>query len=632
MQFRFSAACCAMLLVCSFFPFSTSEAEEIIVTATPLDDTSSSSASNRSPTSFTEIIEVRPLASGLIGTRDALRKAVSIDLPSYGGAVVAPVSLRGSNFQQTLVMLDGVPLTSASGDLLDLSLYAVAEIDRIEVVKGSNSAVFGGSAMGGAVNLVTRNPGPEDSLELTSSFGTYGQALYNLHLNTHRKQAGFLLNATHSRADNDFLYEREDGSTIRRENNESRNTTLLSKLWMDIDGWDTLITGTLAEQELGSPGSEGSAGWLTPDDEVNVRQYSLMLDLTRELGRDSSLAIKASRIYNRNHSTTSYAGDVFSRLTGDFLDLAYTRDTGLLSLEPRVTVRRERLSSDDYGVHSRTVTSGVLGSSLDLDPFLLSLTLRHDYSTAFEGRWTWHGGAKWSATPHLGIRANMGTGYRDPTMGHLYAPSSWYTFISNPDLEPEKSFGWDIGPAVEYERFGFSVCYFVTRYSDLIKMDYPAEMTFTYINVDRAHASGVEANAWVLPLDGMKVSLGYALNRFRYASGTYESKTMKLKPRSIFTLSADYLPVLFGKEVDIFASYQFREGMYTDDANTLKTGNRNIVDAGVAFGITSYASAAFKVSNLLDDTSVEFEDSSEWGSFWYPVPGRTYRASVQVSF
>ncbi|MFY9398490.1 MAG: TonB-dependent receptor, partial [Desulfomonilia bacterium] len=519
-----------------------------------------------------------------------------------------------------------------SGDLIDLSIYNVAEIDRIEVVKGSNSAAFGGSAMGGAINIVTRNPGPEKSLEFTSSFGTYGREFYGMHLNAPGKEVGFLLNAAHTRADNDFLYEREDGSTVRRKNNDVRNTTLLGKLWMDMNGWDTLVTGTLAEQELGSPGSEGDAGWLTPDDEVKVRQYSLMIDLSRELDNDASLSIKAARTYSRNHSTTSYAGDTFSRLTGDFLDLVYSRGMGPLSLSPELVLRRERLSSDEYGIHSRTVTSGVLNSSLDLDPFLLSLTLRRDYSTAFEGRWTWHGGARWSATPHLGIRANAGTGYRDPTMGHLYSPSSWYTFVSNPDLKPEKSFGWDVGPVVEYERFGFSACYFVTRYSDLIKMDYPEAMTFTYINVDRAHASGVEANAWVLPADGLKVTLGYALNRFRYVSGPYESKTMKLKPRSIFTLSANYLLVLFGRELDLFASYQFREGMYTDDANTRKTGNRNLVDAGVALGITRHASAAFKVSNLLDDTSVEFEDSSEWGTFWYPVPGRTYRASVQVRF
>lgn len=636
MHHRFTAAS-ALGLVCfflSFLPFSPAHAEEIIVTATAIDDTSSSSVTGKAPTAFSDIVEIRPLATGLIDTRDAIRKAVSVDLPVYGGAVPVPVSLRGTNYQQTLVMLDGVPLTPVSGDLVDLSLYAVPEIDRIEVIKGSNSAAYGGSAMGGVVNIVTRNPRPGDSLEFTSSLGTFGYSLYNLLLNTEAGGTGLLLDVTRSRADNDFLYERDDGTTARRENNHTETTAFLSKLWMDIDGWDTLLTGTLAAQELGSPGSEGSAGMLTPDDEVNTSRYSFMVDTVREIGPDRSLALKASRMSTRT-CTSNFAfftGDVRSRLSSDYFDAVYSHVVGPLKLSPEVTVRRERLSSDDYGIHSRTVTSGVLHSTLDLDPVLFSLALRHDHSTAFEGRWTWHGGVLWNVVPHLGLKANAGTGYREPTMGQLYMPSTWYTFVSNPDLEPEKSFGWDLGPVIEFERFGLSASYFVARYSDLIKMDYPAEMTFTYVNVDRAHASGVETYAWVKPVEPVKLSLGYAFNQFRYGSGPFESKRIRLKPQDIFTLQADCLPVIFGRQVDIFASYQFREGVYTDDANTGKTGNRNIVDAGIACEIARFATVAFKVSNLLDDTSVEYEDRSEWGSFWYPVPGRTYRISLQMRF
>ncbi len=619
----------------SLLPFFPAHAEEIIVTATAIDDTSSSSLTGRAPTAFSDIVEVRPLATGLIDSRDAIRKAVSVDLPVYGGAVPVPVSLRGTNYQQTLVMLDGVPLSSVSGDMVDLSLYAVPEIDRLEIIKGSNSASYGGSAMGGVVNIVTRNPRPGDSLEFTSSLGTYGYSLYNLLLNTEAGGTGFLLDVTRSRADNDYLYERDDGTTARRENNHTENTSLLSKLWTDIDGWDTLLSGTLARQEMGSPGSEGSAGMLTPDDEVNTSRYSFMIDTVREFDSDRSLALKASRISTRT-CTSNFAfftGDVRSRLTSDYFDTIYSHGIGPLKLSPEVTVRRERLSSDDYGIHSRTVTSGVLHSTLELDPVLFSLAIRHDYSTAFEGKWTYHGGVSWNVVPHFELKANAGTGFREPTMGHLYSPSSWYTFVTNPDLEPEKSFGWDIGPVIEFERFGLSASYFVTRYSDLIKMESDLEaMTFTYVNVDRANASGVEAYAWVKPVEPVKLSLGYAFNQFRYGSGPFESKRIRLKPQDIFTLQADYLPVIFGRQVDIFASYQFREGVYTDDANIGKTGNRNIVDAGIACEITRFATAAFKVSNVLDDTSVEYEDRSEWGSFWYPVPGRTYRVSVQVRF
>ncbi|MGI6397988.1 MAG: TonB-dependent receptor plug domain-containing protein [Desulfomonilia bacterium] len=632
MHHRFTAAI-ALGILCFFLsslPFFPAHAEEIIVTATAIDDTSSSSVTGKSPTAFSDIVEVRPLATGLINTRDALRKAVSIDLPDYGGAVAAPVSLRGSAIQQTLIMLDGVPLNPVSGDTVDLSLYSVPEIDRIEIIKGSNSAAYGGSAMGGVVNIVTRNPRPGDSLEFTSSLGTYGYSLYNLFLNTEAGGTGLLLDVTRSQADNDFLYERDDGTTARRENNRTEHTALLSKLWMDIGGWDTLLTGTLAAQELGSPGVEG---WLTPDDDMNTSRYSFMIDTSKELDPGRSLALKASRMVTRACSYTFPSGDARSRLTSDYFDAIYSHGMGLLRLAPEVTVRRERLSSDYYGIHSRTVTSGVLHSTLDLDPVLFSLALRHDHSTEFKGKWTWHGGVLWDVMPHLDLKANVGIGYREPTLGQLYAPSSdFFTFVPNPDLKPEESFGWDIGPVIEFELFGLSASYFVARYSDMIKMGYPTYNTFTYVNVDRAHASGVETYAWVKPVDPLRISLGYAFNQFRYGSGSFESKRVKHKPQDIFTLQADYLAAVLGRQVNIFTSYQFREGVYTDDANTRKTGNRNLIDAGIACEITRFATAAFKVSNLLDDTSVEYEDRSEWGSFWFPVPGRTYRVSLQMRF
>lgn len=607
-------------------------AEEIVITAVNFEDSSPETIAQKAPTSFTETVTVCPLAYGLIDTLDALRLPVDVDLPDYGGSIPSPVSIRGANFQQTLVMLDGIPLSSSVGDIVDLSLYTIPEIDRIEIVKGSNSASFGSTAMGGVVNIVTKRPSLTNSASLTASRGTYGYNLYNLLLNGEKWGQGLMVDITKSRGDNDFLYEKDDGTTARRENNDFDNTSILSKLLLDTGGWDTSLAGSVAGQTLGSPGSEGSAGMLTPDDEVRTRQYNVTLNTAKNFGPDQSVGLKAARTATRTHSLTFFSGDVWSKLTSDYIELDYSKTAGIFSITPGGAWRREGISSDDYGIHTRTTGSGFLTTSANLEPVLLSLTGRHDRSSDFDGRWTYHAGMVWKAVPHLSFKANAGTGFHEPTMGHLYTPSSWYTFISNPDLQPEKSFSWDIGPVIEYKKFGMSVSYFVTRYEDLIKMDFPAPYTFTYVNVAKAHASGIEALAWAKPAEPVKISLGYAFNQFRYGSGDYESKTIKLKPKGVFTLQADYLPVLFGRQADLFASYRFRQGAYMDDANTEKTGNREILDAGLSVEIVRNAVLAFKVNNVFDDTSVEFEDKTDYGTYWYPLPGRTYRGSVQLSF
>ncbi len=621
-----------VLVSCLFSLIPSAWSEEIVITAANFEDSSLETVSDKAPTSFTEDVKIRPLAYGLTDTLGALRLSVDVDLPDYGGTIPVPVSLRGSNFQQTLVMLDGIPLSSSLGDIVDLSLYAIPEIEQIEIIKGSNSAVYGPSAMGGVINIVTRKPSLSNSVELTSSQGSYGYNLYNLLLNAEGGGQGFMLDIIRSWAENDYLYEKEDGTEARRENNDSDTTSLLTKLLLDLGGWDTTLSGSMSEQLLGSPGSEGSIGMLTPTDEVDTHQYLFALSTARSFGPDQAIEIKASRLHNRVHNLTFFSGDVWSKLTSDYADMTYVRKIGILDVRPGIALRRERIASDDYGIHSRSTASAIISSVLDLDPVLLSLTARRDRSSAFDGQWTYHSGALWRVMPHFNLQANVGTGYHEPTMGHLYTPSSWYTFISNTDLKPEKSLSFDFGPVVEYTTFGMGASYFVTRYEDLIKMAFPAPNTFTYTNVDKARAAGIEVFTWIKPIESVKLSANYVFNQFRYAGGEFESKTIRLKPRQVFSLRSDYLPVISGRHTDIFLAYQFREGVYKDDANTEKTGDRNILDTGVSLEVSKHAAIAFKVNNLFNDTSVEFEDKSEWGTFWYPVAGRTYRGSIQLSF
>ncbi len=624
----------ALSLLLSLLPLSPVRGEEIVVTASPLAGETPATVAGKSPTSFTQTVKVNPLARGLTGTLNALRLSGSVDLPEYGQSYLpSPLSLRGSKDQQTLIMLDGVPLSSSLGDPVDLSLFPVTDIDRIEIVKGSASATYGPSAMGGVVNIVTRNPAPENATEFTSSLGSFGNRLFNILLNRGSADGGFMAGITRSSGEGDYRYERPDGTELRRVNNDFESVSLLSKAWMDLSGWDTTLVGNLVTQELGNPGGEGYAGaYLTPDDRVNASQYFLALSTARQIDADRVLVFKASRIHNRTHNINDnawVAGDSWTKLTSDFLELGYTGKAGRLTASPGFAWRGEGLSSDEYGVHRRSTTSGSLSTSLDLDPLTLTGAFRYDHSTRFDGHWTWQGGLLLNVAPHAKLKANAGTGYHEPTMGNLYSPSSFTLFVTNPGLRPEKSLGFDVGPEFQFEKFGFGAAYFLTAYDDLITWSYDeATNTSTCVNVDEARVSGIDSQAWVSPVNALKVSLGYVYSRFVNRSGPFESKTLPLKPGQIFTVRADLLPTVWGRPADLFLSYQFREGVYRDDANTEKTGNRNILDLGASLEVVPHAVAAFKVSNLRDDRTPEYAS----GDFWYPVPGRTCRASLQLTF
>lgn len=621
-----------LLLCLSAGPQPLRADPEILIVVTPgTDDVPRGSIVGRAPTAFSDIIVAGPGSTGLIDTEETLRHASSVDLADYGGAMPSPLSVRGSNFQQTLVMIDGVPLNPVSGDILDLSRYMMPDIDRIEVVRGSASALFGKSAMGGAVNLVTAEPSPQDGLTLTASQGTYGYGLYHGSLTTRAGDVGILANLTRAFADNDFRYRRDDGTSASRENNGYVNTSGLFKAVLDARGWKTSLLGSRILHESGSPGGEGSAGVLTPDDTVDTVQDLFLAGTDGDLSCGTSVSLRTWMSVNRT-DTRSVFGDVRSKIVDKAVALSFSRDVGVFRLKPSVEYLDERLSSDDYGMRHRSTGSGILSTGIDLDPVHVELAGRYDDSSVFDGRWTYHAGAAWKVVEHVRIKANAGTGYREPTMGQLYAPSSWYTFVSNPDLEPEKSMGFDIGPSVSWGSFGAGVNYFRTDYRDLIKMDFPAAGTFTYINVDRVKARGLEADAWAAPHEKLVLGATYLLARYTYESGPYRGNELGQKPSQVLNLQADVHPVIMDRAATFTVSYQLRGRSYADEGNTARTDTRYLVNAAVLYDMGPGVDVSFKVDNLLDDRSPEYVSATQWGSFYYPVAGRTYRFAAKMAF
>ncbi|HOS97887.1 MAG TPA: TonB-dependent receptor, partial [Deltaproteobacteria bacterium] len=385
-----------------------------------------------------------------------------------------------------------------------------------------------------------------DEVDLTATQGSSGMGLYHGRASMKLGRTGVLATITRAFSDNDFRYDRDDGTRATRQNNGVENTTGLLKATFDVQGWKTSLMGSFIDQFAGSPGSEGSAGYLTPHDKVSSVQATYLARTSRELTPDQSIDLRAWMLTSRTHTESIPFGDSRTRLVQESGAVSYERRFGVFSIAPRAEYLQERMSSDDYGRHTRGTLSGVMSAEMDAQPFLVQLTGRCDDSSRFGSRLSYHAGASWKALDHVQFRANVGTGYVEPTMGQLYAPSSWYTFIPNPDLEPEKSLGFDAGPSLTFTSFGAGVNYFHTRYRDLIKMDFPEAEAFTYVNVDEARSHGMEANAWLAPADQVMLQANYTLTRSTYESGTYEGNEMKQKPRQVLNLQADWFPEIAG--------------------------------------------------------------------------------------
>lgn len=618
--------CVVFMSLCVSMPLG---AEEIIVTAPAPPRDVPGSVQDRVPTAGVEIIATTVTSPGLIDTVDALKRSSSVDLPDYGGAVTAPLALRGSNFQQTLVLLDGFRLNPVNGDMTDVSLYPLGALERIEVVKGSQGATFGKTSMGGVVNLVTRKAGDEPEFSLISSQGTHDERLYSATASGRLADgvSGLLL-VTQGDAEGDFLYERTDGTTVRRENNDHENTAVLTTLEADLGDWQTAALFNLFTQEKGMPGGEG---WLDPTSRKETTQGNLQLRAEGRLNDTVSLEVSGGTLQSRE-TRDETVGELRSRLSTDELRIAVPVELGAVALLPEFTYLKEKIDSDDYDRHSRYSRGAALQAVCDLDPVIVDLGVRYDDSSAYDGEWTTHAGLFWQVLSWLGFRGNVGSAYAEPTMGQLYAPSSYQTFVPNPDLEPESSRSFDVGAEVGFDMGGASLSWFVVDYEDMIKMVQPDSSSFSYENIAKVHASGVEASGWLRPVDEVTVSGSYVRDLNRFASGEFESKRLDQKPEDVFTVQMGYAPVVMDHRTSLFVAYQYREGVYADKANSMKTGDRNLLSAGVSVEASDHAMVSCKVENIGDDRSPEYFARSGYGDFWYPVTGRTWHLSMRIDF
>ncbi len=130
----------------------SANAETIEVTARRLNDTD-----NR-PSALITVIESDDQGPGLTTTVGMLRQAPAVRIRENGGlGQLATVGLRGAAPNQTLILLDGIPLADTTGVGIDLSIVPTPFIERIEVLRGAASSQYGSGALGGVVNLVTRS-------------------------------------------------------------------------------------------------------------------------------------------------------------------------------------------------------------------------------------------------------------------------------------------------------------------------------------------------------------------------------------------------------------------------------------------------------------------------------------------
>ncbi|WP_207539717.1 TonB-dependent receptor plug domain-containing protein [Sabulicella rubraurantiaca] len=632
---------------------ATPAAAQVALPDTIVTATRAPTTLERVPAAITVITRQTIEERGFQTLAEALAIVPGLRLAASGGiGQQASVFLRGNSSRSTLVLLDGVPVNdpAEANGAFNFGNELLFDVERIEVLRGPASSLYGGSALGGVINLVTRRAPPDRAFvpygEIAGgtqrtlrvgagATGTVGQFDYLASVNSLSTQ-GF--NATASRFQR-TLNER-DGF---------RGTAATARLgWTPLAG--TRVEGLLRwrENRFGLDSVPRDDPNFTGDDR---RWFGQLRGETTLFGGAWTTGLRVA--HGSDRRVYSNLPDQLSAASGTdrYLGERTTVDWGNTVRLPGFGAFTDGQASFGF-THARESARSIAGAvpfqtrvnaSQDVNAghaavqyriwerLDLSAGLRHDAAGGFSDT-TWRLGAVLQVPElNLRLRAAGGSAFNAPALFQRFGAIGT-SFRGNPNLRPERSLGYEVGAELDIPAFGrpafatLGATFFQSRVTDLI--NYNAQFS-TLVNVDRVAIKGAELGVALRPTRWLSAELSWTITD---ATDRATGRPLPRRPEHVInaTLRAEPLPGLVVAPTLLFTG-RSPEGpfaSYTDAGASIAGPRRNktgtVLNITVSYRVTPQVTAFLEGRNL-------------GGSKWEPVngfqvPGRSLLVGTRFTF
>ena len=601
-------------------------------------------------------LEDSPVPTEVIGKKEIeeLNLITMQDLLNLKG-FVAPMKsggfqLRGLSSEYVLVMIDGVPIAGRESGALDISNINLANVERVEIVKGSMSALWGNHAIGGVINIITKKGG-EPSVTLNTQYGTNNTSLVGLTSTIGKNKFKNVSKVTLGSSDGFDI----DPLTYGQNQLPFRLLNITNRTTYD-DGVNQYSLGLthLGKTSEGETVTEtNTQGQLVPVDEVN-KSENLIVDLNykRRFGKYvSELKISNSNFSNSNKSSFEYFGQEVVQLDESNQNIFQPEMINSYNWNEKNQTtfgfgyRGHDYNTERYGGDKSLNSSfGYVQHYLRLKNLNIVAGGRYDNYSDFGSNFS----PKVSATYNLGkfrLSSSVGYGFRVPDFRTLYINYGGFTsgyyvlgaynieeqinFYSQQNLiaflsydlsditqlRPETSISYDFGVSYKLnERSKIGVNLFQTNTTDLIEsvlagMFVNQTLLFGYTNISEATFTGVELETLIqkdrFRFDG---SYQYLETKANQADGTEfflsERPTHLINLATTYTLKNGLSLTLNGVHK---SEYFFRDidRSGTQDPNEFVPAH-TLLNTLVTSPVIKGMRVGIGVNNILDFTNVEY--------------------------
>ena len=559
-----------------------------------------------------ERLQVRSVA-------ELLERVPGVSVSRTGGAgSQTGLFMRGTSTAQTLVLVDGQRIAAASSGTSSLEFLSPEQIERVEVVRGARSALYGSDAIGGVVQIFPRQ-GSGDGLKPYVRLGAGSNQTFERSLGLSGGDGQTRFNLGAALDETQGIDATRDNFGANGDDDAYRNKSLSLNVSHRFN--DDLKIGFSALDQRGQAEFEDIFSTSLPTTDFQLSSLSSYIDANLSKVWNSRLEIGHSEDKrDTGNDQPQASADAFYSFN-TYRDSVNWVNTLTLNERHQVLLGadwyEDRLHSDtDFVEDSRWNQAAFVQHRYSAEHFSTELGLRHDKNQQFGSENSWNAALTVPFNADNDLILSYSEGFRAPTFNDLYYPDfcfSGFCFPSaNPDLKPETSKGYEAQWRSRYSETGaLELSLYRIDLQDAIVLD----QNFIPQNVQTARINGFEA-ALKQELFGWQSSLALALidPRDRDTGHT-------LARRAKRTLSLD-LDRQFGKFA-VGTSWRAVSGRYDDADNTRELGGYGLLSLRGTWQASEEVAFDLKLNNLFDKDYAEATYSTTNGRFGYNTEGRT---------